>query len=163
MSVTQPYLDPLLEGVVWRRAWAWVVDLLLIGVLVAVLWVVLATFGLMTMGLGLPLLGLLPVVPLAYHALFVAGTISATPGQAMLDLAVRREDDLGPPSFVQAALFTAGLWLTISVFSPLLLLVFFSLRNRALHDMAAGVVVVRRRALTTASPSATMYGGSPLA
>ena len=82
---------PLLEGVLFRRVWAWLVDLLIVGGIVAVLWVVLVGFGLLTLGLGLPLLGLLPVVPLAYHVLFVAGGRSATPGQVMMDLVVRRD------------------------------------------------------------------------
>ena len=55
---------PLLEGVLFRRVCAWVIDLLLVGGIVAVLWVVLVGFGLLTLGLGLPLLGLLPGVPL---------------------------------------------------------------------------------------------------
>lgn len=137
----------LTEGVLLRRVWAWVIDLLLVGVIVAVLWVILFGFGLLTLGLGLPLLGLLPIVPLAYHTLFLASGRSATPGQAVMDLAVRRDEDLGQPSLLQAVLFTGGLWLTLGTGVIWLAVALFTARKRALHDLISGLVVVRRRAL----------------
>ena len=141
---------PLLEGVLFRRVCAWAIDLLLVGGVVAVLWVVLVGFGLLTLGLGLPLLGLLPVVPLAYHVLFVASGRSATPGQVMTDLTVRRALDLGRPSLLQAILFTAGLWLTLGAGVVWLAAALLTTRHRTLHDLASGVVVVRARALDAA-------------
>ncbi len=137
----------LLDGVVFRRVCAWLIDLVLVGGMVAVLWVVLAGFGLLTLGLGLPLLGLLPVVPLAYHILFVASRRSATPGQVAMDLAVRRDVDLGRPSLLQAVLFTAGLWLTLGAGVVWLAAALLTTRHRTLHDLVSGVVVVRARAL----------------
>ena len=76
--------DGMTDGVMFRRIWAWLFDLLLVGGIMIVLWVMLVGFGLLTFGLGFPLLGLLPIVPLLYHTLFVASRRSATPGQ-MLD------------------------------------------------------------------------------
>ncbi len=143
--------DALTESVLLRRAGAWVIDFVLIGIIVAVLWVVLATFGLLTLGLGFPLLGLLPIVPLAYHVLFIASAGGATPGQAMLDITVRRDLDLGPASLLQALLFTGGLWLTLSAGVVWLAAALFVPRKRALHDLVSGLVVMRRRALTQAS------------
>ncbi len=137
----------LFEGVLFRRVWAWLIDLLLVGGIVAVLWVVLVGFGLLTLGLGMPLLGLLPVVPLAYHVLFVAAPRSATPGQVMMDLSVRRDQDLGRPSLLQAVLFTAGLWLTLGAGVVWLAAALLTTRHRTLHDLVSGVVVVRSRAL----------------
>ncbi len=137
----------LFEGVLFRRVWAWLIDLLLVGGIVAVLWVVLVGFGLLTLGLGMPLLGLLPVVPLVYHVLFVAGPRSATPGQVMMDLSVRRDQDLGRPSLLQAVLFTAGLWLTLGAGVVWLAAALLTTRHRTLHDLVSGVVVVRSRAL----------------
>ena len=87
----------LTDGVMSRRVWAWLIDALAIAVIAGVLWLLLVAFGLLTLGLGLPLLGLLPVVPLAYHVGFVAAPGSATPGQALMGLTVRRDEDLGPP------------------------------------------------------------------
>ena len=138
---------PLLEGVLFRRVCAWLIDLLLAGGLVAVLWVLLFGFGLLTLGLGMPLLGLLPLVPLAYHILFVAGPRSATPGQVMMDLSVRRDADGGRPSLLQAVLFTVGLWLTLGAGVVWLGAALLTTRHRTLHDLASGLVVVRARAL----------------
>jgi uncharacterized RDD family membrane protein YckC len=138
----------LVDGVLWRRVWAWIIDFLFIAVLAAALWVVLLVLGVVTLGLGFVLMALLPAVPLAYHILFVAGRRHATPGQAMLGLTVRRENDLGPPGLVQSAVFTGLLWLTLSIGFWPLLATLFTVRHRALHDIAAGVVVVRRDALT---------------
>ena len=152
MSYVQPDApfadDPLLEGVLLRRVAAWCIDAVFIGIIVAVLWVLLGMFGLLTLGLGLPLLGLLPVVPFAYHIGFIAGERGATPGQAMLDLSVRREQDLGPVSLLQAVLFTGALYLTFAAGVLWLLAALFIARKRTLHDLASGIVVVRRRALT---------------
>lgn len=154
--------DALTEGVPLRRVWAWLVDVVLIAVLTGVLWVVLLAMGVLTLGLSLPLLGALPVVPLAYHVLFVAAS-GATPGQSFMGLIVRRNEDLGPPDFARAALFTVGLYLTLAAGVIWLGIAFFTLRRRTLHDIFAGVVVVRRRALTAAVGSGNMGQGTPYA
>jgi uncharacterized RDD family membrane protein YckC len=157
----------LIEGVMFRRVCAWLIDLLLVGGIVTVLWVILVGFGLLTFGLGLPLLGVLPVVPLAYHVLFVAGRRSATPGQTMMDLVVCRDQDLGRPSLLQAILFTVGLWLTLGAGVIWLAAALVISRHRTLHDLVSGVVVVRgselRRTLTATAGFGNMQRESPYA
>ncbi len=153
----------LTEGVMTRRVVAWLLDMLLIALILGALWVVLLMFGLLTLGLGLPLLGILPFVPFCYHLLFVAGASSSTPGQRALGLVVRRDDDLGPPSFAQAFVYTLGFYLTLATTGLLLLFALFTVRHRTLHDLASGLVVVRTRALTRAFGSWNMQGGSPYA
>ena len=154
--------DALTEGVPLRRVWAWLIDFVLIAVLAAVLWVILFAFGLFTFGLGMSLLGLLPLVPVAYHCLFVMMS-GATPGQSFMGLTVRRNEDLGPPDFARAALFTLGLYVTLVAGVVWLAVAFFTLRRRTLHDILAGVVVVRRRALTSAPGFGNMGQGTPYA
>ena len=156
----EPAMDdaPLLDGVLFRRVCAWLIDFVLAGGMVAVLWVVLVGFGLLTLGLGLPLLGLLPVVPLAYHVLFVASRRSATPGQVAMDLSVRRDGDLGRPSLLQAVLFTAGLWLTLGAGVVWLAAALLTTRHRTLHDLVSGLVVVRARALNGALTMPADFG-----
>ena len=83
-----------------RRVCACGIDFVLAGLIAGVLFLVFLLFGLLTLGLGMGLLGLIPAVPAAYHVLFLLSPLSATPGQRMLGLVVRRDDDLGPPTLV---------------------------------------------------------------
>jgi uncharacterized RDD family membrane protein YckC len=164
-----PYDEDLLtEGVLTRRVFAWLIDVLLIGLIVGALCLVLLLFGLLTLGLGLPLLGVLPFVPFCYHLLFVAGPSSATPGQQALGLVVRRNDDLGPPTLAQAFVFTLVFYVTLAATGLLLLVALFTLRHRTLHDLASGLVVVRTHrlqeaTLTRGPGSWNMPSGSPYA
>jgi uncharacterized RDD family membrane protein YckC len=153
----------LTEGVMIRRVFAWVIDILLLGLILAALWFVLLLFGVLTLGLGFALLGALPFVPFCYHWLFVASPASATPGQQALGLVVRRNDDLGRPPLLQAFVYTLVFYLTLATTGLLLLFALFTVRHRTLHDLASGLVVVRARALTGGLGSWNMQGGSPYA
>jgi uncharacterized RDD family membrane protein YckC len=165
--------DALLAGVRSRRCLGWLIDLLLVGLLVGTLWASLLLLGLLTFGLGWWLLGLVPLAPFAYHCLFLTSSMSATPGQAMFGLVVRRDDDLGPPSLAQAVISTLLFYLTLATSGLLLLVALFTQRKRTLHDLASGLVVVRRRAwhewaletgaLTGGSGSWNMPPGHPYA
>ncbi len=152
-----PFQDAtaLTRGVLSRRCLAWLVDVVLIACLTAVGWVALFTFGLLTLGLGMPLLGLLSLVPFCYNFVFLAG-MAATPGQALLGLRVLRDDDLGRPSGLQALLSTLLYYLTLATSGLLLLVALFTARHRTLHDLLSGLVVVRARALTAAPASWNM-------
>lgn len=152
---------PFTAGVLTRRAIAWCIDVVLIGILVSVAWWLILTLSVLTLGLGFVFMAGLPVIGFLYHVLSVAGRHSATPGQRMLDITVRRERDLGPPDLLQALVFTVGLYITLASAFLLLAVVCFTPRKRALHDMAAGVVVVRKRALTDPSPLGNMGFGRP--
>ena len=132
----------LTRGVMSRRVLAWLLDCLLLSVLLGVLALVLLMFGLLTFGLGLPLLGILPVVPFAYRVLCVAGPASATLGQRAFGLVVRRNEDLGQPSLLQAVISTLLFALTLAATGLLLLVAVVSTRHRTLHDMGSGLVVV---------------------
>ena len=150
----------LTEGVLTRRFWAWCIDFAIVLLISGVLFVVLSFIGLITFGLGFGLLALVPWVPLAYHILFVAGPRAATPGQVMLGLVVATERDFGKPDVLQAVLFTLGLWLTLSVAFVLLGVAFFTERRRTLHDIVAGVVVVRSDALAAMQRNSLTPGDS---
>lgn len=153
----------LTEGVLSRRVFAWLIDALVIALVLIALWFALLLFGVLTLGLGLPLVGVLPFVPFCYHLFFVAGPASATPGQQALGLVVRRNDDLGRPTQLQAFVFTLVFYLTLATSGLLLLIALFTLRKRTLHDLLSGLVVVRARALTAGAGSWNMQGGSPYA
>ena len=140
--------DLLTRGVPTRRVLGYCVDLFLLTILIAAFWTSGLVFGIMTLGLGMPLLGLLPLIPLAYHTLFLASSLSATPGQALFGLTVRRNEDLGRPSLAQAVVSTLIFYLTLGTTGLLLLVALFTIRKRTLHDLLSGLVVVRERALT---------------
>ena len=110
MSFGSPYLDDdfLTGGVMSRRCVAWVIDVFLIAMLVWVLWWILVMFGLLTFGLGFGAMSILPFVPFCYHFFSLLGAASATPGQQMMGLTVRRNDDLGPPTALAGPALGAG-------------------------------------------------------
>jgi uncharacterized RDD family membrane protein YckC len=136
---------PETEGVLPRRVVAWLLDWVLIGLISLALWLVLFVFGIITFGLGFLLMHGLWVVPILYTIGFVASPAGATPGQAMAGLRLVRAQDGGPPNAGEALIYALGYWATIALTGGLLLIAaFFTQGNRALHDIAAGLVMVRR-------------------
>lgn len=154
--------DMLTEGVLWRRVAGWFVDAVLIGVLMLGLWLLLVLLGFLTLGLGFPLFGVLPWVPFCYQLLSMLGPGSATPGQQVLGLVVRRNEDLGPPTPVRVVLFILGFYVTMMTCGLLLAVALVTARHRTLHDLVSGLVVVRVRgmdALTQSPGYWNMPGG----
>lgn len=152
--------EMLTRGVLPRRVGAWFVDLVLIVILEAAVLTVLLIVGLITLGLGMPLLGILPVVPFCYHFLFLSG-MGATPGQGLFGLRVVRDEDLGPPGALRALISTLIYYVTLATSGLLLLVALVTTRKRTLHDFVSGLVVVRERALTAPSSFWNMPGGPP--
>jgi len=166
MSYAAPFLDDdyLVGGVLPRRCVAWLADVVLIVLLVWVLWWIMVMFGLLTFGLGFGVMSVLPAVPFCYHLFSLLGSPSATPGQQMLGLTVRRNSDLGPPTFLQALLSTVTFYVTLATSGLLLVVALFTIRRRTLHDLVSGLIVVRvraMRALTASDAAWNMPGGSP--
>lgn len=144
----------LVDGVLTRRCLGWLVDLFLIGVLVSALWWLLAIFGILTFGLGFGAMAVLPFVPFLYHFLSLLSGASATPGQQLLGLTVRRDADLGPPTAVQALVSVLVFYLTMATSGLLLLVALFTARRRTPHDILSGLVVVRAEAFRTLTAGA---------
>ncbi len=162
MSFAAPYVDYdfLTNGVVSRRCAGWLIDVVLVGLLVLVLWWMLVMFGFLTFGLGFGGMGILPFVPFCYHFLSLIGAASATPGQQIMGLTVRRNEDLGRPYGIQALAAVLVFYFTMATSGALLVVVLFTRRHRALHDLVSGLVVVRVGALTTSSGGWNMNGGT---
>jgi uncharacterized RDD family membrane protein YckC len=137
--------DEFIEGVMTRRCLAWLIDMLLISMILILVFFVLFLFGLLTLGLGFGAMAVLPAVPFLYHFLSLLHSSSATPGQVVMGLTVRRDEDLGPPTGLQALIFTVVFYLTMATSGLLLLVALFTVRHRTLHDLASDLVVVRRR------------------
>jgi uncharacterized RDD family membrane protein YckC len=138
--------EAFISGVMSRRCLAWLLDAVLIGLLIGSLFLVLLLFGLLTLGVGLGAMAILPAVPFLYHFLSLLRSASATPGQLVMGLTVRRDEDLGPPTGLQALIFTVVFYLTLATSGLLLLIALFTVRHRTLHDLASDLVVVRRYA-----------------
>lgn len=139
--------DPsLVDGVTARRIAGYLVDVLILGAIgVAGHLLVFMTLGLAA-GIVYPLLVILPLV---YHSYFVASPASATPGQRLFGLEVRRLDG-GRPGWLQAFVLTALFYATLAFTSGLLLLwCLIDDRGRCLHDIFSGLLVVRGERLAT--------------
>ena len=141
--------DALLRDVLGRRVLAFLVDALLLAVICAVAWALLFGFGVLTLGLAFPLLGLLPAVPFLYNWLSLLTLAAATPGQALLGLTVRHDDDLARPSALEALVWTVGFYVTVGVGLVGWGAAVVTERHRTPHDMLSGLVVVRSRPLTS--------------
>ncbi len=159
-----PSHEALLRDVLGRRVLAFLVDALVLAVICAVAWALLFGFGVLTLGLGLPLLGLLPAVPPLYNWLSLLGPAAATPGQALVGLTVRHDSNLARPSGLQALVWAVGFYVTMALGAVWLLAALFTERHRTLHDIVSGLVVVRSRALTSdAALWNTRSGRTPFA
>ena len=129
-----------LAGVRTRRIVAVVLDLIVISILCFALFVALAF---LTFGLSLFMVPpLFPLVAFFYNGLTVSGPHMATPWMRAMDLEMRMMSGNGVP-FLNAAAH-AVLFYVSTMFLPVFLVSLFSANKRCLHDMIAGVIVVRR-------------------
>jgi uncharacterized RDD family membrane protein YckC len=145
-SVPSPDTQPrLFEGVRWRRMFAYVIDLFCIGIIAAFAWVSFAILSLLSFGLLAPALWFVfGLIPLAYHTLLVSGPHAATFGMRVFDLQLRSWDGR-QPLFLQALAHAALFYLTVGATCSLILLfALFNRRKRTLHDVLAGMLMLRR-------------------
>jgi uncharacterized RDD family membrane protein YckC len=130
-----------LAGVRTRRIAAVCIDFVLVSLLVAALWLVSIV---LTLGLALLFLPpLFPFVAFFYNGLTVSGSKMATPGMRALDLEMRMDDTGARVPFVNAAV-QAVLFYVSWCFPPIFLVSLVDAEKRCLHDIIAGVVIVRR-------------------
>jgi uncharacterized RDD family membrane protein YckC len=148
----QPHaFDPLSQpelfrGVLTRRAFAFLIDLVVLSVPVILAVIFIALFGVVTLGLGWALFWLVSpasvIWALIYYGASLGGPHSATVGMRMMDLQMRTW--YGAPSyFVLGAMHAVAFWVSVSFLTPLVLLVgLFNGRRRLLHDIVLGTVVI---------------------
>ena len=130
-----------LAGVRTRRILAVCIDLVLVSFLVAALWIISIV---LTFGLALFFLPpLYPFVAFFYNGLTVSGPRMATPGMRAMDLEMRMQDTGARVPFINAAV-QAVLFYVSWFFPPILAVSLVDGEKRCLHDIIAGVVVVRR-------------------
>jgi len=141
--LTQP---ELFRGVLTRRVFAFLIDLVVLSIPVILACVFIAVFGVVTLGLGWALFWLVSpasvIWALIYYGASLGGPHSATIGMRVMDLELRTW--YGAPSyFVLGAMHAVLFWISISFLTPLVLLVgLFNGRRRLLHDIVLGTVVI---------------------
>lgn len=161
-AAVPPWADPLIEATVTRRVAAFLIDGVIVLILAQALHSALWLLGILTLGLALPLLLLLPIVPALYNFLGVISPLSATPGQAIMGLKVRRVADLGAPRVAEALVWVVGFYGSLALSGLPFLLALVTTGHRTLHDLMAGLIVVRTQALTRRDSVWNMAdGGSP--
>jgi uncharacterized RDD family membrane protein YckC len=142
-----PMLQPeLFRGVLTRRLFAFLIDLVVLSIPVILAVIFIAVFGVVTLGLGWALFWLVSpasvIWALIYYGASLGGPHSATVGMRVMDLELRTWYG-APCYFVLGAMHAVLFWVSVSVLSPLVLLVgLFNGRRRLLHDIVLGTVVI---------------------
>jgi uncharacterized RDD family membrane protein YckC len=142
-----PYLEPeLFRSVPTRRVIAFIIDLFILVVPIALAFIFIAVFGLVTLGLGWALFWLVSpasiVWALIYYGSCLGGPHSATIGMRMMDLEMRTWYG-APCYFLLGAIHPVLYWISVTMLSPFVLLVGpFNSRKRLLHDFVLGTVVI---------------------
>jgi uncharacterized RDD family membrane protein YckC len=142
-----PWTQPeLFRGVLTRRVFAFLIDLVVLSIPVILGYLFIGVFGLITLGLGWALFWLAwpasVIWAVIYYGASLGGPHSATLGMRVMDLELRTWYG-APAYFVLGAMHAVLFWISVSVLSPLVLLVgLFNGRRRLLHDIVLGAVVI---------------------
>ena len=156
--LTQP---ELFRGVLTRRTFAFLIDLVVLSIPVILACMFIALFGVVTLGLGWALFWLVSpasvIWALIYYGATLGGPHSATLGMRVMDLELRTW--YGTPGyFVLGAMHAVLFWISISFLTPLVLLIgLFNSRHRLLHDIVLGVVVINSSVRNPAAQPARTY------
>lgn len=157
-----PNLQPeLFRGVLTRRVFAFLIDLVVLSVPVILGYIFIAVFGVITLGLGWMLFWLAwpatVIWAVVYYGASIGGPHSATMGMRAMDLELRTW--YGEPGyFVLGATHAVLFWVSVTFLSPLVVLVgLFNGRRRLLHDVILGTVVINNSVRTPVAPAARPY------
>ncbi len=146
-----PAANPeLFEGVLARRLVAFIIDFIIVALPVLFTAMFIFVIGIVTLGIGFFLYALLwpamVIWAIAYFGLTLGSPRSATIGMRVMDLEMRTWYG-APAYFVLGAVHAIVFWVTVSALTPLVLLVcFFNARQRCLHDMLVGTIVINNEA-----------------
>ncbi len=157
-----PYTQPeLFRGVLTRRVFAFLIDLIVLSVPVILAVMFIAVFGLVTLGLGWALFWLVSpasvIWAVIYYGATLGGPYSATLGMRVMDLELRTWYG-APTYFVLGAVHAILFWISVSVLSPLVLLIgLFNARRRLLHDIVLGTVVINNSIRSQAAQAARTF------
>jgi uncharacterized RDD family membrane protein YckC len=153
-----PWTQPeLFRGVLTRRVFAFLIDLVVLSIPVILGYLFIGVFGLITLGLGWALFWLAwpatIVWVIVYYGATLGGPHSATLGMRVMDLELRTWYG-APGYFVLGAMHAVLFWISVSMLTPLVLLIgLFNSRRRLLHDIILGTVVINSSVRTHVAPA----------
>ena len=151
----------LYDGVLTKRLFAFLIDVVIISIPVVLATIFIAVFGLVTLGLGWGLFWLLSpasiVWPVVYYGFSLGGPHSATVGMRMLGLQMRTANGQRG-YFVLGAAHALLFWASVSLLTPFVVLVgFFNARRKLAHDFVLGTEVVNTHVASAMAPAARAY------
>jgi uncharacterized RDD family membrane protein YckC len=123
---------------------AFLIDYLIVFLLCIPAAIIIALFGILTLGIGWMLYGIMfPIVALIYVSRTMGGPQQATKGMQMMNLKlVRLEGGMVDPML--AIVHSVQFWGLNVVLTPLILLATLVLdRKRTVHDLLLGTAVIR--------------------
>ncbi|MDB5539668.1 MAG: hypothetical protein JWQ89_1395 [Devosia sp.] len=135
----------LFEGVLLRRAVAWLIDCVIIGFITVVALLFGAVLGIVTLGLGfLALPVIIPLAILGYYAATLGSPMRATVGMQAMDIVltpVRGRPLDGWAILIHPILF----WVTVWISWPFsIVFALFTPRQQMIHDLVVGTLMIRR-------------------
>jgi len=157
-----PYSEPdLFRNVLMRRIIAFIIDVIVLAIPVVLAVLFIAVFCLLTLGLGWALFWLVSpasiIWAIVYYGSTLGGPHSATIGMRVMDLELRTWYG-APGYFVLGAAHAVLFWISISVLSPLILLIGpFNARRRLAHDFVLGTVVINNSVRSPVGQPARTY------
>jgi uncharacterized RDD family membrane protein YckC len=135
----------LFEGVLTRRAVAFIIDMAIIGLLATLIAIVGLVLGFLTLGLGwLALPIVIPLAILGYYAATLGSPMRATVGMQLMDLVLT--PTRGPPlDGWKILIHPLVFWITVWIAWPISLLVaLLTPRREMVQDLIAGTLMLRR-------------------
>lgn len=135
------------EGTLSRRFFAYLIDLVMIVLFSALLSLVIAFIGLLTLGLGWSLFAIVPASGIIYNAITVGGPRQSTIGMRMMGLRVVDATTGGPVGVLTAAVHALLFYVAAGTLVLWLFDLFLGLARsdrRLGHDLLTGIIVVRR-------------------
>jgi uncharacterized RDD family membrane protein YckC len=139
----------LTEGVIARRLWAYLIDLLVIALWIMLISIGIFFLGLLTLGLGWGLFFVLPLTALTfifYNAFTIGGASQATVGMRTMGIKVINPQTGGGVSMLSAAVHALFFYVAISTFllwAVDVLMGFVRDDRRFLRDLLTGMMIVR--------------------
>jgi uncharacterized RDD family membrane protein YckC len=139
----------LTEGVIARRFWAYLIDLLVIALWVVLISIGIFFLGLLTLGLGWGLFFALPLTALifiVYNAVTIGGPNQATVGMRTMGLRVVDPQTGRPVSMLSAGVHALFFYVAVSTFllwACDVLVGFIRDDRRFLRDLLTGMLIIR--------------------